>query len=290
MAQHAEPLYPQPSYRRPASLAEALDVLASAPHAVIAGGTDYYPQRLGKPLTEAVLDVTALPGLRGIEDLGDSWRIGALTTWTDLIEAPLPPCFDGLKAAAREVGGVQIQNVGTLVGNLCNASPAADGTPNLLALDAVVELAQLGGRRVLPVSDFLRGNRRTLRQPQELATGLLIPKPKRPAYSDFSKLGARRYLVISIVMTAAVLERAEDGKVAAARIAVGSCSAVAKRLDRLEARLVGRSWATDLGDLVEADDLADLTPIDDVRAAGAYRLDAARTLLRRALNALGARP
>jgi CO/xanthine dehydrogenase FAD-binding subunit len=177
-----------------------------------------------------------------------------------------------------------------LVGNLCNASPAADGTPNLLALDAVVELAQLGGRRVLPVSDFLRGNRRTLRQPQELATGLLIPKPKQPAYSDFSKLGARRYLVISIVMTAAVLERAEDGKVAAARIAVGSCSAVAKRLDRLEARLVGRSWSADLGDLVEADDLADLTPIDDVRAAGAYRLDAARTLLRRALNALGARP
>jgi CO/xanthine dehydrogenase FAD-binding subunit len=284
MAQNA-----QPQYRRPASLAEALDALAAGPHSVIAGGTDYYPLRLGKPLTEAVLDVTALSGLRGIEDLGDSWRIGALTTWTDLIEAPLPPCFDGLKAAAREVGGVQIQNVGTLVGNLCNASPAADGTPNLLALDASVELMRLGGRRVVPVSEFLQGARLTQRQPQELATGVLIPKPTRPAHASFSKLGARRYLVISIVMTAVVLERSENNKVAAARVAVGSCSAVAKRLGRLETRLVGQDWSADLGDIAEASDLADLTPIDDVRAAAPYRLDAAHTLLRRDLSALGAR-
>jgi CO/xanthine dehydrogenase FAD-binding subunit len=284
MAQHVQPLY-----RRPTSLDEALSVLATAPHAVLAGGTDFYPQRLGKPMTEAVLDVTALPGLRGLTDLGDSWRIGALTTWTDLIEADLPSCFDGLKAAAREVGGVQIQNAGTLIGNLCNASPAADGTPNLLALDALVELAQFGGRRVLPVSSFLRGNRQTDRAPQELATGLLIPKPRRPAHSCFLKLGARRYLVISIVMIGAVLEHGDDGTVSAARIAVGSCSAVAKRLGALEARLIGRPWSPKLADLVTEADLADLTPIDDVRAAGAYRLDAAATLTQRALAALGGR-
>ena len=167
---------------------------------MIAGGTDFYPQRLGKPMTEAVLDVTGLPGLRGIEDRGDHWRIGALTTWTDLIEAQLPPCFDGLKLAAREVGGVQIQNSGTLVGNLCNASPAADGTPNLLALDARVELARVDGLRLLPVCDFVRGNRQTLRAADELVTALVIPKPREPAFSGFVKLGARKYLVISIVM------------------------------------------------------------------------------------------
>ncbi len=282
MSQNAHPLY-----RRPASLAEALDALGASAHAVIAGGTDFYPLRLGKPMTEAVLDVTGLPGLRGIEDRGDHWRVGALTTWTDLIEAPLPPCFDGLKAAAREVGGVQIQNVGTLMGNVCNASPAADGIPNLLAMNADIELASQAGSRRIPVADFLRGARRTLRAPNELATALLIPKPQQPTQSRFVKLGARKYLVISIVMIGAAMELADDGTVAAARIAVGSCSAVAMRLPRLEARLTGRPWSADLAALVEDADLADLTPIDDVRAAGAYRLDAAATLVRRVLADLG---
>jgi CO/xanthine dehydrogenase FAD-binding subunit len=276
-----------PSYVRPTSLAAALATLASGPHAVIAGGTDYYPQRLGKPMTEAVLDVTGLPGLRGIEDRGDHWRIGALTNWTDLIEAHLPPCFDGLKLAAREVGGVQIQNSGTLVGNLCNASPAADGTPNLLALDARVELARVDGMRLLPVSEFVRGNRQTLRAADELVTALVIPKPREAAFSGFVKLGARKYLVISIVMIGAVLERAENGRVAAAAIAVGSCSAVPKRLSALESRLIGQPWAPALADCVTAQDLADLTPIDDVRAAASYRTDAALTLLRRLLAGLG---
>lgn len=271
------------SYLRPTSLAEALAALADAPRVVLAGGTDYYPARVGRPPEDDLLDITAIPTLRGITETASGWRIGAATTWTDVIEAPLPPLFDGLKAAAREVGGAQIQNAGTVAGNLCNASPAADGIPNLLALDATIHLASLSGERALSVAEFVHGNRRTARRADEIVTAITIPRPLRPARSVFLKLGARRYLVISIVMVAAAAEFAEDGTVAAARIAVGAASAAAVRLPALEAALIGRRPAPGL---VTGEQLSPLSPIDDVRATAAYRRDAAMTLLRRAIAAL----
>ena len=121
-------------YLRPTRTEEALERLASAPLTVLAGGTDHYPARVARPLAEDILDITALEALRGIRETEEGWRIGATTSWTQLIEAELPPLFDALKQAAREVGGVQIQNAGTVAGNLCNASPAADGVPALLAI------------------------------------------------------------------------------------------------------------------------------------------------------------
>ena len=274
------------SYLRPTELDEALAALAARPLIVLAGGTDYYPARVGKPLDDDLLDITRINTLRRITDEGGLWRIPALATWSDLIEAPLPPLFDGLKLAAREVGGTQIQNAGTVCGNLCNASPAADGTPNLLALDARVELASATGRRLVPVGDFVTGNRRTIRRPDELVTAVLVPKPKGEARSTFVKLGARKYLVISIVMVGAVIELAADRTIAAARIAVGSCSAVACRLPALEQRLKGRDLSPALAEVVMQDDLAPLSPIDDVRGTAAYRTDAALTLVRRALTEL----
>jgi CO/xanthine dehydrogenase FAD-binding subunit len=269
------------SYLRPVELDEALAALAARPRVVLAGGTDYYPARVGRSIDDDVLDITGLTPLLRIGEADGAWRIPALVTWSDVIAAPLPPLFDGLKLAAREVGGVQIQNAGTVCGNLCNASPAADGIPNLLALDARVELASAAGQRVLPVADFVTGNRRTARRADELVTAIVIPKPAHMARSIFLKLGARKYLVISIVMVAAVLET-EDDTIAAARIAVGACSAVAKRLPALEQRLVGLKLAN-VADVVTAWDLAPLSPIDDVRGTAAYRSDAALTLIRRAL-------
>ena len=275
-------------YLRPESLDEALAALGAQPLTVLAGGTDFYPARVGRPLDDDVLDITALAGLREIRDDGEAWTLGAGVTWSDLLNAELPPCFDGFKAAAREVGGVQVQNAGTLVGNLCNASPAADGVPNLLALDATVELASRDGRRSLPVADFVTGNRRTRRRPEELVTGLTIPKPASGAASRFVKLGARRYLVISIVMVALVVEP-DAGRVGRARVAVGACSPVAQRLSELEAALQGLPLDAALGEAVTADHLrAALSPIDDVRASADYRWDAAETALRRGLSDLGA--
>ena len=267
-------------YLRPTNLDEALQALAR-PWTVLAGGTDFYPARVGRAIDENVLDIGGIAALRGITAGPDGWRLGATTTWSELLEAELPPLFDGLKQAAREVGGRQIQNAGTIAGNLCNASPAADGVPPLLALDATVELAGRAGTRRLPLASFITGNRRTVLAPGELLVAIHVPKPARDARSAFLKLGARRYLVISIAMAAATLE-IEDGRVTTARIAVGACSAVAQRLPALEVALVGAT-VDSLAARVEASQLAPLSPIDDVRGSAGYRLDAVVTLLRRLL-------
>jgi CO/xanthine dehydrogenase FAD-binding subunit len=272
-------------YLRPTELAVALAALAERPFTVLAGGTDVFPAQVGKPLAGDILDIGKIGDLRGVSECGDHFRFGATTTWSDLLAAPLPAWFDGAKSAAREVGGVQIQNAGTIAGNLCNASPAADGIPALMSLDASVELASRDDRRVLPLSDFVLGNRRTARKADEIVTAILVPKPHNPARAGFAKLGARKYLVISIVMVGAMLE-VDAGRVAAARIAVGACSPVARRLPTLERRLLGASIARRLSDLAKPEDMRLLAPIDDARGTATYRLDAARTIVGRLLDLL----
>jgi CO/xanthine dehydrogenase FAD-binding subunit len=268
-----------------ASLSEALEALDRGNAAVIAGGTDWFPAQGTKPLTGDLVDITRVPGLRGISRDEGGWRMGGATTWADVMRAALPPAFDGLKAAAREVGSIQIQNTGTLAGNLCNASPAADGVPPLLTLGAVVELVSVHGTRRMPLCDFLKGPRQTARMPGEVLTALLIPDLPEAAQGAFLKLGARQYLVISIAMVAAVVT-VEDGRIAQAALAVGSCSATAQRLPALEADLLGRRAADVLAagaGLVTAAHLAPLSPIADVRGSADYRMEAAATLCARAL-------
>lgn len=271
-----------PSYLQPACLDEALAALAARRWTVLAGGTDFYPAHVGRPLAADILDITRVAKLRGVRDEGNLFRIGATATWSELIAASLPPQFDGLKAAAREVGGEQIQNAGTLAGNLCNASPAADGVPPLMALGARVELASSGGTRQVALTDFILGNRKTTRQPHELVTAVLVPKWRTGTRSVFLKLGHRKYMVISIVMVSAVVALDDAGRITMAGVAVGACSAAAQRLSKLESRLVGQS-ARGAAGLVTADDLNTLQPIDDVRGSAEYRIDAALTLVRQAI-------
>jgi len=273
-------------YLRPGNLAKALAALGDRVPAVLAGGTDFYPARLGRPPTEDVLDITGLEELRRIEITPGQVRIGACVTWSELLQADLPRAFDGLKLAAREIGGIQIQNTATLAGNVCNASPAADGIPNLVALDAEVELTSLEGRRLVPIGAFVTGNRKTCRRPDELVTALVVPCAATEARSDFVKLGARKYLVISIVMIASVIEIREK-RVERARIAIGACSAIACRLPALEVELARRPLDCCLAEAVRAEHLSPLTPIDDLRASAAYRRSAALVLLRRSLTRLG---
>jgi CO/xanthine dehydrogenase FAD-binding subunit len=270
-------------YVRPRTLDEAVRALESPDVQVLAGGTDFYPAHVGRVVSTPVVDITSIDEIGGITETAGEIRIGGGTTWTEIIAAPLPRCFDALKAAAREVGSIQIQNRATIAGNLCNASPAADGVPPLLTLDAEVELASRAGTRRLPLAAFITGNRKTERRPNEILSAIIVPKTV-DGPSAFLKLGARRYLVISIAMVAAVIERGRDGAVAQARIAVGSCSAVAQRLPELERQLRGKPCRVGLGAVVEAGHLALLSPIDDVRATAAYRRDAARTLVARAID------
>ena len=270
-------------YLAPKRLDEALEMVGAMDRTVVAGGTDFYPARVGRPLDEPVIDISRVAELRGIDPTPDHYRIGALATWSEIRTADLPPEFDGLRAAASEIGGHQIQNVGTVGGNLCNSSPAADGIPPLLTLDAHVELASASGTRTLSLEEFLVDYRATALRPDELLTAVVIPRISGAASSAFEKLGSRRYLVISIAMVAALVVFDDAGVVIDARTAVGACSPVALRLRSLEAELVGMQ-AADLPGAVDPRHLSVLDPIDDPRAPASYRLDAVPVLLRRVLS------
>ncbi len=270
-------------YAKPTSVEDALALLSQGEWRMLAGGTDFYPAQGNRPISGNVLDLNGLAELRGISETETHIAVGARTTWTDIARARLPVAFDGLRAAAREVGSVQVQNVGTIAGNLCNASPAADGVPPLLTLDADVELGSLRGTRYLPLQAFVLGNRRTARAPDELVTAIRIPRAATRGTSAFIKLGARRYLVISIAMAAARLET-DNGRIVAVAVAVGSCSEVAQRLVSLEHALLGVDESA-IAEVIAANPFAELAPIDDVRGSAAYRVEAAREVVLRALRA-----
>jgi CO/xanthine dehydrogenase FAD-binding subunit len=274
----------RPLYMRPTLLGEAVAALQERPWSILAGGTAFYSARIDNPLDEDVLDISAVNDARAITKDGDDWRIPMLATWSDLIaNRDMSARFDGLRKAAREIGSIQIQNVATVCGNLCNASPKSDGIPNLLALDARVELRSVDRMRLLPVVDFVTGDRHTTRAPNELVTAVVIADPERQSRSAFAKLGVRKYLAISIVMIAAVLELDGDQRIAAARFVVGACGPIAVRLLQLEQELLGEKLRGDLAELVFEHHLAPLNPIDDIWGTATYRRDAALTLLRRTL-------
>jgi CO/xanthine dehydrogenase FAD-binding subunit len=272
-------------YLRPKTLDETVSILAQTHGTILSGGTDFFPALGDSAVRGPVVDISAIRDMKEITTTADEHRIGGLATWTEVSRSSLPSCFDALKSAAREIGGVQIQNRGTVAGNLCNASPAADSVPPLLALDAEVELLSTAGSRRVPLSSFIVGNRKTLRQADEILTAVIVPRSVDDAKSAFLKLGARRYLVISIAMIAAVIKSDERGQISDARVAVGSCSAVARRLPELERALTGVPVQAGIGALVLPEHLSPLAPIDDVRATAIYRKDAAMTLVARALEA-----
>lgn len=271
-------------FLRPGNLNEALDALVHTRGTVLSGGTDLFPAFTGSQLPGTVIDISGVAELKGIDATQEYFQIGGRTTWRELLDAPLPPGFDGLRAAAREIGSVQIQNQATVAGNICNASPAADGVAALLALGAEIVLASRDGSRVVSLSNFVQGNRKTLRQPDEILTSIRIPRRWENAASSFLKLGARRYLVISIVMVAANLLIDPGWRIREAAVCVGACSPKALRLTELEKTLTGRPVGPQIAAAVRPEHFSALSPIDDIRATAAYRLDAAQTLVRRALT------
>ena len=270
------------TYLIPTNLEVALISLAQQQDRIIAGGTDVYPAMKQGHTPRSLLDVTRIKELMNITVTDTGLRIGAAVTWTKIVKAKLPAAFDGLKHAAKEVGSLQIQNAGTIAGNLCNASPAADGVPPLLTLDARVELASAArGARILPLQDFILGVRKTALAFDEIVTAIHIPTPPDGAGSAFEKLGSRKYLVISIAMTAALIKCDLRGLISEARVAIGACSPVALRLTQLEADLIGTKPSE-----VEIlpSHLSQLSPIDDVRGSGGYRLDIVQEQCRRAIQ------
>ncbi len=270
-----------PEYYYPTFLDEALELMSSRSLDLVAGGTDFFPARGRSPITRDILDITRLEGLRGIEVSNEGTvRIGAATTWTDIAKAKLPLAFIALQQAANEVGSIQIQNAGTVAGNLCNASPAADGIPPLLALDAEIEVADSVGVRRQALCDFITGVRQTSMTSTEMVTAIHIKMPPDHTTSAFEKLGTRKYMIISIAMTAVIIGLDEAGYINYARIAVGACSPIAQRLKSLEADVIGNK----ISDIcIYKSHLEPLDPIADVRASEEFRAEVVEEQIYRAL-------
>lgn len=276
----------------PRSLAEALRWQAdpATRGLPLAGGTDLMVQweAAARPVPPRVLDVKSLPELRGLREAGDRIVIGAAVTHAELRRSPLiQRHLPALAGAAAQVGGAQIQALGTIAGNVANASPAGDLAPALLVAEGDVVVAGMRGERAIPLRAFWTGYRKIDLQPDELIVRFELQACPVGTQEGFHKLGPRAAQAISKVM-AAHRTRLVDGRIASIRLALGSVGPTAVRLDAVEAWLVGR--AVDAGTLhdVEKRVAAAITPIDDIRSTADYRRWVSGRLVRGFLETLRA--
>jgi xanthine dehydrogenase small subunit len=257
--------------REPRSVADALKMLRDdGPLIPLAGATDLYVSlNFGTLPGTRFVDLWRLAPLRKIEKRDGLLSIGALATYTQIIKSRLVRAhLPMLVEAARQIGGVQIQNRGTLGGNIANASPAGDSLPVLAAVDAVVVLRSTAGERRVPFAEFYTGYRASVRRPDELIVAVEIPPVEGTQW--FRKVGTRAAQAISKVVLAAV--RAERP-----RIALGSVAPTVLRLSRTEAALEAGESIDNVVRALEAE----IAPIDDVRSTAEYRRTVAGNLVRR---------
>jgi len=250
---------------------EALRMLRNeGPLTPLAGATDLYVAvNFGTLTATRFLDLWSLKPLRHITDRDGTLHIGALATYTALIRSRLVRRrLPMLASAAREVGGLQIQNRGTLGGNVANGSPAGDTLPVLAAAEAVVVLRNVDGERRIPFLEFYTGYRESARRPDELIVGFEIPPVEGSQW--FRKVGTRAAQAISKIVMAAV-------RGSSTRIALGSVAPTVVRLRRVEQALASGASMDDAARLLGED----IRPIDDLRSTAAYRRDVAANLLRR---------
>ncbi|WP_394823264.1 FAD binding domain-containing protein [Pendulispora albinea] len=282
---------------RPTTVREALSLLEKAAQAgravmVLAGGTDLIVDRHLLPIDRAhrvdlVVDVTRIEQFHAIAKDGERLSFaGGVTYWDLRRERLVLEAIPMLAEMAKDVGAVQIQTRGTLAGNIASASPAADGVPALMALDANVHLASTQGSRTIPLAQFFTGYRKTVMRPDELIVRIDVRLPGSAKVS-WRKVGTRQAQSISKVALASVIDVA-NGTIRHARFGMASVAATTHPLDHVRTYVEGRALsAIDPAEV----DLAlgrDIQPIDDVRSTGEYRMHVARSLVRRALASVSA--
>jgi CO/xanthine dehydrogenase FAD-binding subunit len=267
----------------PTSLAEALELMRRDSELVpVAGCTDLMvAEPEARADLPAVLDLLALPELRGISAQEDGLRVGATATFSEIRHSPLVgERYPALAAAAAEIGGWQIQNRATLGGNVVNASPAGDSLPVLLALDAAALVAGPDGQRRIPYAAFHTGYRQTALAAGELLVALHLPAPPTGSRQAFRKVGTRAAQAISKVVVC-LLAAIEDGRFTAYRLSAGSVAATPLRLTTVEQEIVGRPANEETAALAGRLAAAAVEPIDDVRSTAAYRRFALERVVRR---------
>ncbi|HEV7199248.1 MAG TPA: FAD binding domain-containing protein [Candidatus Limnocylindria bacterium] len=280
----------EPPVESPATLADAYRLLADGGSwRPVAGGTDLLVQITGElgPPPDRVLDIWALDELRGIALDGDELVIGALTTYTDLRQSALVgELVPALAAASATIGAAQIQNRGTVGGNLVNASPAGDTLPIWLATDTQIVLGSAGGERSVAADEFFTGYRQTARREDELVLRVRVPLlPRR--HVRFRKVGTRRAQAISKVVLSLSWLTAEDGAWHDTRLALGSVAATPIRARATEAVLDGRHPVRATAAAAVAALEAEIKPIDDVRSTADYRKLVTGRVLRRLIRQEG---
>lgn len=281
----------EPPVQSPRSLADAYGLLTDGGAAwqPVAGGTDLLVQITGElgPPPERVLDIWGLDELRGINLDGDELVMGALTTYTELRQSALVgELLPALAQASATIGAAQIQNRGTVGGNLVNASPAGDTLPIWLATDSLVVLGSAGGERSVAALDFFTGYRETARRDDELVLRVRVPLlPRR--HVRFRKVGTRRAQAISKVVMAVSWLTGDDGAWIDTRVGLGSVAATPVRAGATEAALNGQQPVRAAADAAVAALESEIQPIDDVRSTADYRRLVAGRVLRRLIREEG---
>ena len=284
------------AYARPESLDEATALMSERVPSVraLAGGTDLLAELRDAPDgPDTIVDIGHLQELKGIEETEAGLRIGSLTTHSEIMRDPLVARHvPAMADAARSMGSVQIRNRGTIGGNLASGVPSLDGAPVLLALDALVTVASTRGRRLVPISEFFVGPRRTVLAPDELLVEVILPRAMLGRPAAFWKFGLRRGQALALVNAAASLAVEGGGRIGDVRIALGAVAPTLIRARRAETVLAGLSAGSGLeGALSQAGEVAasEARPIDDFRSSAAYRRDLIRVGTVRVLRAALAR-
>jgi carbon-monoxide dehydrogenase medium subunit len=282
---------PTCEYYRPKRLREALEILGGFKQKcrIVAGGTDLLPAlRQGKmTLFEPahVVDISSIPGLKVIAKKGEWIQIGAATPLTEVAQSPvIRESLPMLAEAAGQVGSLQIRNQGTLGGNLCNASPAADTAVSLLALNAKVYLKSMVRERLVSLDEFFVSPGKTILKPGEILTKIQVPVSRSTQSSCFVKLGRRNAFTLSVISVAAVI-KTEDGTFQYVCMALGAVAPTPMRPKKAEEFLTGREVGESVIDQGARIAAEEVSPISDVRASAEYRKDMAHVLTKRALLA-----
>jgi CO/xanthine dehydrogenase FAD-binding subunit len=279
----------EPPIDTPRTLFEAYELLAAGPTTPIAGGTDLMVRITGElgPIPERLLDLSRIDALRGIDLVAGGLQLGAATTYTEIRRSAL--CREHLPAlveAAATIGAAQIQNRGTIGGNIANASPAGDTLPVLLAADATILVGGQRGEREIPAAEFFTGYRETALAGDELILQVRFPLP-RSRQLRFRKVGTRRAQAISkVVMAIAWRDLGAPGWTDV-RVALGSVAAIPIRAAATEAVLEGARPTPQVADLAAETLAGELEPIDDVRSTAEYRRTVAARVLHRVLRDAG---
>jgi carbon-monoxide dehydrogenase medium subunit len=277
------------AYHNPKSVQELVETLNGLQsYALLAGGTDLLvkmKEKLLRPMPQAIVDMNRIEGLQEIEEQDGCLRIGALVSHNTAIESSLIKNKAGILAeAASQVGSPQIRNMGTIVGNICNASPAADTVPALLVLDGTAEVYGPGGRQDIPLTELFQGPGRTSLAAGQFISQIKVRQIQTGEGAAFLKIGKRKALAIAVI-NCAVWLKITQGAIEAVRIAMGSVAPTSIRLYAVEQWLVGKPANEEV--FAQAGLMAAqmLKPIDDVRSTARYRTGVARVIVYRSLAA-----